>query len=115
MDKGTELYQHLIDELVKMSQSCTNANIVKRGFVPGIERDEINMVLTKLTENDKNILAQYVLEAYSCAIFDVLDLLEWYASCKDMKITIEGELLPTGKFEGIQNDFIGRCNGWEWK
>ncbi len=24
------------------------------------------------------------------------------------------EELPTTKFEGLGNDFIGRCDDWEW-
>lgn len=114
MDKGTKLYQNLIDELVKMSCECVDANNVKKGSVPYSDSKEINAVLQKLSDTDREILSKFILEAYSSAIFDVLDLLEWYASCKDMKISIEGETLPTDKFEGMQNDFIGRRDGWEW-
>lgn len=114
MDKGTELYQNLIDELVKMSQECVDANNVKNGSIPYADSEEINAVLQKLSDKDREVLAEFILAAYSSAIFDVLDLLEWYASCKDMKISIEGETLPTDKFEGMQNDFIGRHDGWEW-
>lgn len=110
MDKGTELYKKFIDEFVEMSQSCVNANRVRNGDVAW----DKNSVLTRLTQNDRNILADYILKAYSDGIFEVLGLLEWYACCRDMKITIDGELLPTDKFEGMQNDFIGRCTGWEW-
>lgn len=114
MDKATKLYQNLIDEFVTMSKNCVGANSVKKGFVSGIDSEEINSVLKKLTEEDRTILARFVLETYSSAIFDVLDRLEWYACCKDMKISIEDEVLPTDNFEGIQNDFIGRANDWDW-
>lgn len=110
MDKGTELYKKLIDEFVEMSRSCVDADRIKNR-----ETDSrMKNILLKLTPEDREILADYVLEAYSGGIFDVLDLLEWYACCRDMKITIDGEILPTDKFEGIQNDFIGRCDGWEF-
>lgn len=114
MDKGTKLYQNLIDELVKMSRECVDANNVKKGNVPANDSENINAVLEKLSDKDREVLAEFILGAYSSAIFDVLDLLEWYASCKDMKISIECETLPTDKFEGMQNDFIGRRDGWEW-
>lgn len=110
MDKRTELYKKLIDEFVEMSQSCVDANKVRNGDV-ALDK---NSVLSRLTQNDRNILADYILKAYSDGIFEVLGLLEWYACCRDMKITIDGELLPTDKFEGMQNDFIGRCTDWEW-
>lgn len=54
------------------------------------------------------------METYSDGIFEVLCLLDWYACCRDMKITIDGENVPTDKFEGMQNDFIGRRDGWEF-
>lgn len=31
-----------------------------------------------------------------------------------MKMKIDNEVLPMGKFEGIQNDYIGRKAGWQW-
>lgn len=114
MNTATKLYQNLIDEFVAMSRKCVDADNVIKGFVPGIDSEGINAVLEKLSEEDRAILAKFVLDAYSSAVFDVLDLLEWYASCKNMKISIEGEILPTSHFEGIQNDFIGRRDGWEW-
>lgn len=114
MDKGTKLYQDLIDELVKMSRECVDANNVKKGSVPYADSGEINAVLQKLSDKDREIVSEFILGVYSSAIFDVLDLLEWYTSCGKMKISIEGETLPTDKFEGMQNDFIGRRDGWEW-
>lgn len=114
MNKRTKLYQNLIDELVKMSRECVDANNVKKGSMPYADSEEINAVLQKLSDKDRDVLGEFILGAYSSAIFDVLDLLEWYASCKDMKISIEGETLPTSEFEGMQNDFIGRRDGWEW-
>lgn len=114
MDNATKLYQELIDELAEKSKSCVDANNIRNGIVPGADTEEINTVLKKLTAEDRDVLARFVTETYSSGIFDVLDLLEWYACCKDMKISIEGEVLPTDKFEGIQNDFIGRRDDWEW-
>lgn len=110
MDRGTEIYKKLIDEFVEMSKSCIDANKIRNRETD----NRMNDILLKLSLEYRNILADYINEAYSDGIFDVLDLLEWYACCRNMKITIDGETLPTGKFEGIQNDFIGRCNGWQW-
>lgn len=112
MDKGTELYKKLIDELAEMSGKSVRAKSVREGNVE-FEK-EINGVIKKLSPADRNILADYINKAYSDGIFDVVGLLEWYACCRDIKITIDGETLPTDKFEGMQNDFIGRCDGWEF-
>lgn len=40
--------------------------------------------------------------------------MEWLRECKDMVITVEGEVLPAGKYEGIPFDYIGRRENWEW-
>lgn len=115
MSNGSELYKGLIDELVKMSRSCVAANRVISGEVCGVEAETgINDVLGKLNEKEKSILAQYVLDAYHSGIYDTLEQLEWLRECKGMVITVEGEVLPAGKYEGIPNDYIGRRDDWEW-
>lgn len=110
MDKGTEIYKKLIDELVEMSKSCVDADRIRSRETDGRMKD----ILLKLTLEDRDFLADYIAKAYADGIFDVLDLLEWYACCRDMKITIDGVNVPTDKFEGMQNDFIGRRDGWKF-
>ena len=116
MEKGAEIYKNLIDELVKMSRSCADARTVKKGSVPGIDAEKrgINDVLIKLDENERDILSKFIIEAYHAGIYDTLEQFEWLRSCKNMVITVEGEALPLGKYEGIPNDYIGRRSGWEW-
>lgn len=115
MNKGSESYKALIDKLAKMSHSCVSANCIMQGEVRGCRAETgINDILSKLDEKEKNILAEYVLSAYHSGIFDTLEQLEWLRVCKDMVITVEGEILPTGNYEGISCDYIGRCQGWEW-
>lgn len=66
MDKGTELYQKLIDELVEMSQSCVSSDRVRKGdVVCGETKSGMNSILAKLTQSDRDILADYVLKTYS--------------------------------------------------
>lgn len=116
MGKGAEIYKNFIDELVKMSRSCTDARAVKKGRVPGIDAEKmgINEVLNKLDENERDVLSKFIIEAYHAGIYDTLEQLEWLRCCKNMVITVEGETLPLGKYEGIPNDYIGRRSDWEW-
>lgn len=115
MSKGLENYKTLIDSLVKMSGSCAAMTSIKRGEVKGVDaKSGINDILAKLSEEERSILADYALKAYTSGIYDTLEELEWNRVCKNMVITIEGEELPMGKFEGIGGDYIGRCDGWEW-
>ena len=60
------------------------------------------------------MLADYLLAAYVDGIYDTLDHLEWLRCVKNMSISLEGEELPVGKYEGLSHDFIGRRQGWEW-
>ncbi|MBR1568374.1 MAG: hypothetical protein IJ648_05365 [Lachnospiraceae bacterium] len=116
MDKGTKIYQEIIDELVKKSRNCIYADWAINGRAKGTGEHiaKLNELFAKLTPNDRETLAQYALDAYMSGIYDTLCQLEWYIDCKDMKITVEGEELPTKKFEGLGNDFIGRRDDWEW-
>ncbi len=116
MDKGTKIYQGIIDELVKKSKSCVNANWAINGEAKGTGEHitKLNELFAKLTPEERETLAQYALDTYMSGIYDTLCELEWYIDCKDMIITVEGEELPTTKFEGLGNDFIGRCDDWEW-
>ena len=114
MDKAAELYKMLIDELVKLSKHSVGADNVRKGRVPAADSEKINRVLAKLSSADREVLAAFVADEYFSGIFDVLDLLEWYINCCDMKISVDGEILPTEKFEGMPNDLIGRRDGWEF-
>lgn len=117
MDKGTKLYQELIDTLVNESKSCAYANWALTGEAKSVSdqhTSNLNQLFSKLTTEERETLAKYALDAYSCGIYDTLCLLEWYISCKRMEISVEGKKLPTTKFEGLGNDFIGRREGWEW-
>ena len=117
MDKGAEIYKKFIDDLVEMSRSCVDSNLVKKGKVT--ENDEtnkeMNKILKKLNQKERDILSEFILDTYNSGIYDTLEQLEWLRVCKDMVITVEGENLPLGKYEGISCDYIGRQSGdWEW-
>ena len=117
MEKGAEIYKKFVDDLVEMSLSCVDSNIVKAGKVPEIDAANkgINKILKKLNQKERNILSEFILDTYNSGIYDTLEQLEWLRCCKDMVITIEGENLPLGKYEGIPCDYIGRRSGeWKW-
>lgn len=115
MSKGKEIYKNFIDDLVKMSRSCVSADNVKTANVRGIDaKTGINDILNKLNEQERRILAEYILGTYHSGIYDTLEQLEWLRTCKEMVIIVDGEVLPTGMYEGIPCDYIGRHQGWEW-
>lgn len=99
-----------------MSKSCADARAVKKGKVPGIDAEKtgINELLSKFNDNERDILANFIVKAYHAGIYDTLEKLEWLRCSKNMIITVEGETLPLDKYEGIPNDYIGRRSDWEW-
>ena len=116
MDKGTQIYQELVDTLVEKSRNCVSANWATKGEAKGNSEEaaKLNSLFGKLTDEEREIIAKFAVDTYMSGIYDVLCELEWYIDCKDMKIIVDGEELPTTKFEGLGNDFIGRCEDWEW-
>lgn len=115
MNHGLLLYQEFIDKLAGLSKSCTDAENVKQGSYPSIEANQaINTLLQKLTTEERQTLALCMQHCYSSGIFDVLSHLEWLSCCRDMKVFIDGHALPSNTFGGFSDDFIGRCEDWQW-
>ena len=114
MDKGAKIYRQMIDEAVEKSKKCVAASIVQKGEAKGGDAEKLNKIFSKLTEEERKVLAKFVLDSYSDGMYDLICDIEWYIDCKDMKITVEGEELPTTRYEGLGNDYIGRREGWEW-
>lgn len=119
MDKGTQIYQKLIDELAEMSQECAGQQWALKGRAVGTDEyvQRLNELFPKLTDDERKTLAEFALNEYMSGMFDTLAHLEWYIDCEDMKITVGGEELPTQKYNGLSGDFIGRRDEddkWEW-
>lgn len=115
MNRGLVLYKEFIDHMVDMSSSCADANCIIEGKIPGVGNEEKNALLSRLSESERQILADIVLETRYSAIYDVLDYLEWLQCCKEMTISIDGETLVSNEFEGFSCDYIGRkSDEWDW-
>ena len=116
MDKATEMYKEIIDELANMSKDCADARGVKKGKLPGTDAEQMGMndILKKLNDTERDILAELIIDVYHSGIYDTLEKQEWLRCCKNMELTVEGEKLPLDKYEGIPNDYIGRRSDWEW-
>ena len=117
MDKGAQLYRELIDTLVQMSRKSVGEQWALKGEAKGTDEHiaKLNKLFAKLNDDERKTLAEFAADEYMSGIYDTLCELEWYADCKDMTISIDGEQLPLQKYEGMGNDFIGRRSGdWDW-
>lgn len=92
LNQGLVLYKELIDHLVDMSSSCVDAACIAKGKIPGIGNEEKNAFLSRLSESERQILADIVSDTHQSVIYDVLDYLEWLQCCRKMTISIDGEL-----------------------
>ena len=71
-------------------------------FAP--DQHEINLLLSRMPDADREILAHMLARAFEGGVFETLKALE------------EFEIAPfEGGYEGsAYNDFIGRLDDWEW-
>ena len=113
MSKPRE-YREMIDTLVEMchkGQGQIAARRVREGIwhreaSPDVLSDyhKINLLLARLSVDDREIIASLLAQAVECGVFEALKVLEQY------------EVAPfeTGYEGSPYNDFIGRLDDWEW-
>ena len=72
MDKATEMYKEIIDELANMSKDCADARGVKKGKLPGTDAEQMGMndILKKLNDTERDILAELIIDVYHSGIYD---------------------------------------------
>ena len=108
-------YKSLIDELVERSSS-TKADWIKAGQFPNTaENEAINKVLSSLSSEQKNVIADLVNDAKSSGIHDTLAYLSELQNLNNLKISINQSELPVEPFGTELNfDYIARQSGGEW-
>ncbi len=107
-------YRDAIDALVsvcKSGQGQVGPNRARSGiwnrnasetFLP--DEHHMNQVLSKLSSEEREALAQALSQEFTAGIFEALKILE------EQRITP----FQDGYEGGACQDFIGRLGGWEW-
>jgi len=107
-------YREMIDELVEVcrfGQGQIGANRVRAGvwnksatadFIP--EQHQINMLLARLPQGDRDVIAGMLAGAVVTGVFETLKVLEMF----------EVEPFTDGYEDSPFNDFIGRLDDWDW-
>ncbi|MBO9492473.1 hypothetical protein J7384_19155 [Endozoicomonas sp. G2_1] len=108
-------YKSLIDELVERSSS-TKAEWVKKGQFPNTaENEAINKVLSSLSTEQRNVIADLVNDAKSSGVHDTLAYLSELQNLNNLKISINQSELPVEPFGTELNfDYTARQPGDEW-
>lgn len=114
-DQKPQLYRDVIDELVRgctSGQGRIGADRARRGewnanasLTQMPEQHEINVLLGRLDEHEREVLARMLTEQYVAGAFEALRVLE----------ALHAAPFDTGYEGSPYDDFIGRLSGeWDW-
>jgi hypothetical protein len=112
-----DAYKAIIDQLVReTSHSVHETLIVEQGvWLNAPDAEAANAFVRSLSVEQRRMLARLVHDERTGAIHDALALLTWWISSRRVALTFQGEPMPVElSGEGLNGDYIGRLNGWEW-
>ncbi len=110
-----DLYSRFIDELVQLSRSCDDADsILSSDASADYDDPGLSSVLSKLSDNDRKLIASCVSRAFRDGIYSTLDTIEWYSRSGSIKLLFGDDPCDVLQHDGLQNDFMNKCNKWEW-
>jgi hypothetical protein len=113
----SDVYKQIIDQLVtETSYGVTEKLVVKEGGFSELSDNRVyNSFLQTLSIERRRTLAQLLHDERVDAIHDVLAVLTWWASAREVGFTFRGESMPVDlSGMGLHGDYIGRRDGWEW-
>ena len=115
-ETALETYKAIIDLFVNETRLLGGGSqIKKRGiYSKAPAHARYNEFIESLTDEQKDLLSDMLIEERSGTIHDVLAKLEWWITCREVALTCRGEPLPVEFAEGMHCDYVGRCNDWEW-
>ena len=114
MENGLEMYKAFIDGLVERKDSVRGKWILGNGYPNTDENRDINELLSMLSNEQKRIIVQMVIEARESGIHDTLQYMNEMMDCRDLVLSQKGEPYPYDHFDSMYYDFIARCAGDEW-
>jgi hypothetical protein len=113
----TEAYKAIIDELAdEVRHMGGSSNISSFGmYSKAPSHQAFNEFIATLTDEQKRLLSQMLLDERHSAIHDVLACLTWWIECKNVGFTLNGNPMPVDiSGMGLHGDYVGRIDGWEW-
>ena len=113
-----EAYRAIIDELAsETSVGVSESLLLQSGiYSKALGEQAANEFARSLSPEQRGLLAKMLHSERIDAIHDVLAVLTWWVTCRDVALTFRGQemSLELTSGEGFHGDFIGRCEGWEW-
>ena len=115
--RPVDAYKAIIDQLVTETSYGVRERLVREeGICSKAPNEEaVNAFVRSLSIEQRQMLAQILHDERQGAIHDVLALLTWWISTRDVGLTFRGEPMPTElSGEGLDGDYIGRLADWPW-
>ncbi len=112
-----EAYKAMIDQLVEQTTPGVNERRLREsGVYSGSAEDAAaNDLVTSLSGQQRDVLAEMLRQERVSAIHDVLAAFTWWLLCREVGLTFRGKPMPFQLSEmGLHGDYIGRLDGWEW-
>lgn len=115
MNTIPDIYSQFIDELVQLSRSCDEADsILSADSSADYDDPGLSCALAKLSGDERKLIASCVSRAFRSGIYSTLDTIEWHSRSGSVKLLFNDEPTADIQPDGIQNDFMNKCNKWEW-
>jgi len=110
-----QIYKNIIDGLVKIYEGIYRIWVMERGWPKTPENKEINEFISKLSNEDKEIVFQILQEARSSGIHDTLVYFNDRMSVDGLRFVENGVEIPVEPFDTeLHYDWVCRREGDEW-
>jgi hypothetical protein len=116
MNVAIEKYKKLIDRLVERRAGVERVNVIEHSrFSPSSTDAPCNDLVSRLSAQDRQTLAQMLESARAGGMHDVLSALQAFRDLEGLEFRVHGEALPPSPFGTEMHwDFIARCQGTPW-
>lgn len=112
---GVERYQEFVDGLVKRREGVLPYWIREKGWPSLPENEPVNALLSKLTPDEKEIVARIAREARDDGIHDTLVFIQEQMDSNNLRLVMGGVELPVSPFDTeIFWDWVSRADGAPW-
>jgi hypothetical protein len=110
-----ELYRDFVDGLVKRREGVLPKWIREKGWPALPENEQINALLSKLTPEEKEVVARIARAARDDGIHDTLVFLQEQMDLKNLRLVMDGVELPVSPHDTeIFWDWVARADGAPW-
>lgn len=120
-----DAYKEFIDEMVSIASRSVTADRIRASGHPvrvnerdsPLSNDEaaLKSAFSRLTAEERTVLAQAFTEERQSALHDLASFLEWAAASEEMRISWRGETFGSSPYASMHFDFISRLNGDAWE